>query len=128
MSDLCRYRGFMGSSTIDDGSHQGGGRRRWRAGDGMTAIGVVLGILLLVGLLVRFWVLILAVVIIAIAVWLIHDSRVQRQEPISDHAPTPNIRPSCVASAAGCTGSTNRRRYEGSTRWSGVRLTAARRR
>nr|WP_300499236.1 hypothetical protein [uncultured Rhodococcus sp.] len=118
----------MGSSTIDDGSHQGGGRRRWRAGDGMTAIGVVLGILLLVGLLVRFWVLILAVVIIAIAVWLIHDSRVQRQEPISDHAPTPNIRPSCVASAAGCTGSTNRRRYEGSTRWSGVRLTAARRR
>ena len=58
----------MGSSTIDDGSHQGGGRRRWRAGDGMTAIGVVLGILLLVGLLVRFWVLILAVVIIAIAV------------------------------------------------------------
>lgn len=79
MSDLCRYRGFMGSSTIDDGSHQGGGRRRWRAGDGMTAIGVVLGILLLVGLLVRFWVLILAVVVIAIAVWLIHDSRVQRQ-------------------------------------------------
>jgi uncharacterized protein (DUF58 family) len=79
MSDLCRYRGFMGSSTIDDGSHQSSGRRRWRAGDGMTAIGVVLGILLLVGLLVRFWVLILAVVIIAIAVWLIHDSRVQRQ-------------------------------------------------
>ncbi|WP_338888708.1 hypothetical protein [Rhodococcus sovatensis] len=69
----------MGGSTIDDGSYQGGGRRRWCASNGMAAIGVGLGILLLVGVLVRFWVLILAVVIIAIAVWLIHDSRMQRQ-------------------------------------------------
>ncbi len=69
----------MGKSTTDGESPQGGGGRRWQPGDGMTAIAVVLGILLVVGFVVRFWVLILAVVIIAVAVWLIHESGLERQ-------------------------------------------------
>lgn len=69
----------MGDRTIDDGSRHGAGGWRWSVGDVKLVMTVALGAVLVMGIVVRFWALIVAVVIVALALWLIHDSSVQRQ-------------------------------------------------
>lgn len=69
----------MGGRTIDDGSRPGAGGWRWSVGDVKLVIAAVLGAVLVMGVVVRFWALIVAVAIVAVALWLIHDSAVQRQ-------------------------------------------------
>lgn len=71
--------GHMGVSSIDDGSRHGAGGWRWSVGDVKMVVGAVLAAVLVMGVVVRFWALIGAVLIIAFALWLIHDSSVQRQ-------------------------------------------------
>lgn len=68
----------MGGRTIDDGSRHGAGGWRWTVGDAKMVIAVALGSMMILGVVVRFWALIVAVAIIAVALWLIHDSSVQR--------------------------------------------------
>lgn len=69
----------MGVRTIDDGSGFGAGGWRRNASNVELLIGATLAAVLVFGVVVRFWVLIAAVLIVAVASWLIHDSSVQRQ-------------------------------------------------
>lgn len=69
----------MDGHSIDDGSRQGAGGWRWNASDVKIVVAAVLASALLLGVVVRFWALIVAVLIIAVALWLIHDSSVQRR-------------------------------------------------
>ncbi|OZD58459.1 hypothetical protein CH263_24700 [Rhodococcus sp. 06-1059B-a] len=69
----------MASGTIDDGSRYGAGGWRWSAGDVRLVVTALLVAVMALGLVLRFWVLFGAVAILAVALWLIQDSAVQRQ-------------------------------------------------
>jgi Flp pilus assembly protein TadB len=69
----------MGVRTIDDGSRFGAGRWRWTSGDVKVILAATLAAVMLMGVVLRFWVLIVAVAIVAVALWLIHDGSMQRQ-------------------------------------------------
>jgi len=71
--------GDMASRTIDDGSRYGAGGWRWNAGDVRLVVTALLVAVMALGLVLRFWLLFGAVAILAVALWLIQDSAVQRQ-------------------------------------------------